>query len=113
MSLYADGGGYNASGTAVAYTPEYAYNGSNVFFQCASGLPPCANGTYDFSGVLGIPGGRGGNLYLSAGCGGDERLRLQLGRQRRRVVARAPVVGQPAALKRSDADGQRGQRHAA
>ncbi len=70
VSLYADGGGYNASGTAVAYTPEYAYNGTNVFFQCASGLPPCANGTYDFSGVLGIPGGRGGNLYLSAGCGG-------------------------------------------
>jgi hypothetical protein len=72
VSFYADGGGYNASGTAVAYTPEYAYNGSNVFYQCASGLPPCANGTYDFSGVLGIPGGRGGNLYLSAGCGGAE-----------------------------------------
>src|ERR1019366_4727822 len=29
VSLYADGGGYNASGTAVAYSPEYAYNGSN------------------------------------------------------------------------------------
>ncbi|HEX5308927.1 MAG TPA: hypothetical protein VFW38_07595 [Solirubrobacteraceae bacterium] len=70
VSFYADGGGYNASGTAVAYTPEFAYNASNVFFQCASGLTPCANGTNDFSGVLGIPGGRGGNLYLSAGCGG-------------------------------------------
>src|SRR5271165_2261556 len=70
VSMYADGGGYNASGTAVAYTPSYAYDGSNVFFQCASGLTPCANGTYDFAGVLGIPGGRGGNLYLSAGCGG-------------------------------------------
>jgi hypothetical protein len=72
VSLYADGYGYNASGTAVAYTPEYAYNGSNVFFQCASGLPPCASGSYDFSGVLGIPAGRGGSLYLSAGCGGAE-----------------------------------------
>ncbi|MGH3267401.1 MAG: hypothetical protein ACRDNS_36065, partial [Trebonia sp.] len=72
VSFYADGGGYNASGTAVAYTPEYAYNGSNVFFQCARGLEPCSNGTDDFSGVLGIPGGRGGNLYLSAGCGGHE-----------------------------------------
>jgi hypothetical protein len=70
VSLYADGGGYNASGTAVAYTPNYAYDGSDVFFQCASGLPPCANGTNDFAGVLGIPGGRGGNFYLSAGCGG-------------------------------------------
>ncbi len=71
MSFYADGYGYGASGTAVAYTPEYAYNGSNVFYQCASGLPPCANGSYDFSGVLGIPSGRGGDLYLSAGCGGQ------------------------------------------
>ncbi len=70
VSMYADGGGYNASGTAVAYTPNYAYDASDVFFQCASGLPPCANGSYDFAGVLGIPGGRGGNLYLSAGCGG-------------------------------------------
>lgn len=70
VSFYADGFGYDASGTAVAYSPEYAYNGSNVFFQCASGLPPCANGSYDYSGVLGIPAGRGGSLYLSAGCGG-------------------------------------------
>ncbi len=70
VSMYADGGGYNASGTAVAYTPNYAYDASDVFFQCASGLTPCANGTNDFTGVLGIPGGRGGSLYLSAGCGG-------------------------------------------
>ena len=33
VSMYADGGGYNASGTAVAYSPSYAYNGSNVFFH--------------------------------------------------------------------------------
>jgi hypothetical protein len=71
VSFFADGYGYGASGTAVAYSPEYAYNGSNVFYQCASGLPPCANGTYDFSGVLGLPSGRGGDLYLSAGCGGQ------------------------------------------
>ena len=70
VSLFADGRGYNASGTAVAYTPEYVYDGSNVFFQCASGLPPCASGSYDYSGPLEIPPGRGGNLYLSAGCGG-------------------------------------------
>jgi len=70
VSMFADGGGYNASGTAVAYTPSYAYDGSNVFFQCASGLTPCANGTNDFSGVLGIPSNRGGDLFLSAGCGG-------------------------------------------
>jgi len=79
VSMFADGRGYDASGTAVAYTPEYAYNGSSVFFQCASGLPPCANGSYDFSGALAIPGGRGGNLYLSAGCGGAPGASCQEG----------------------------------
>jgi hypothetical protein len=70
VALYGDGFGQDASGTAVAYSPNYAYDGSDVFFQCAYGQPPCANGTNDFAGVLGIPGERGGNLYLSAGCGG-------------------------------------------
>jgi hypothetical protein len=70
VGLFADGRGYGASGTAVAYSPEYAYNGSNVFFQCASGLPACAPGSYDFTGELEVPAGRGGELYLSAGCGG-------------------------------------------
>jgi hypothetical protein len=70
VSMFADGGGYNASGTAVAYTPDFAYNGSNVFFQCARGLTPCANGTNDFSGVLGLPANRGGSFYIGAGCGG-------------------------------------------
>lgn len=70
VSLFADGRGYDASGTAVLYTPEYVYDASNVFFQCASGLTPCAAGSNDFAGVLGIPAGRGGDLYLSAGCGG-------------------------------------------
>jgi hypothetical protein len=72
VSLYADGYGYGASGTAVAYSPEYAYSGSNVFFQCDWGLAPCANDTNDFAGVLGVPSGKGGSLYLSAGCGGTE-----------------------------------------
>jgi hypothetical protein len=70
VGMYADGYGQDASGTAVAYTPEYAYDGSNVFFQCAAGLTPCAPGSNDFTGQLEVPAGRGGNLYLSAGCGG-------------------------------------------
>jgi hypothetical protein len=70
-SMYADGYGQDASGTAIAYSPEFAYNGSNVVLQCATGQPPCANGTNDFSGVLGLPTGRGGSFYLSAGCGGQ------------------------------------------
>jgi hypothetical protein len=70
VGFSADGHGYNASGTAVAYSPEYAYDASDVFFQCAAGLSPCANASNDFTGQLEIPAGRGGNLFLSAGCGG-------------------------------------------
>jgi hypothetical protein len=71
VGLFADGRGYDASGTAVAYSPEYVYDGSNVFFQCASGLTPCAPGSNDFTGELEVPAGHGGELYLSAGCGGQ------------------------------------------
>ena len=71
IGMSADGHGNNASGRAVAYSPEYAYNG-NAFFQCAAGLSPCASDGNDFTGVLGIPSGRGGNLYLEAGCGGEK-----------------------------------------
>jgi hypothetical protein len=70
VSLYADGYGQDASGTAVLYTPAFAYDGSDVFFQCAWGLSPCANGTNDFSGVVTLPANRGGNFYIGAGCGG-------------------------------------------
>ncbi len=70
VSLYADGYGYSASGTAALYTPEFAYNGSNVFFQCAAALTACSASGSDFSGTLEIPSSRGGNLYVSAGCGG-------------------------------------------
>jgi hypothetical protein len=71
VSMRADGYGYDASGTAVAYTPEYVYDAANVFFQCAAGLPPCTPGSYDYTGTLTLPAGRSGELYLSAGCGGD------------------------------------------
>jgi hypothetical protein len=70
VTMNADGYGSDASATAVAYTPGFEYNGSNVFFQCAPGLAPCFEGTSNFSGLLKLPADRGGNLYLSAGCGG-------------------------------------------
>jgi hypothetical protein len=70
VSLYADGYGQDASGTAVLYTPAFAYDGSDVFFQCLADLTPCANGTSDFSGVLALPVNRGGDFYIGAGCGG-------------------------------------------
>ena len=70
VNLYADGYGASASGTAVLYTPAFAYDGSDVFFQCAWGLSPCENGTNDFAGVVALPANRGGNFYIGAGCGG-------------------------------------------
>ena len=93
--------------------PTIAYDGSDVFFQCASGLPPCSTGTYDFAGVLGIPGGRGGQPLPQRRLRRRGGLRLQRGRQRRRVVARAAVVGEPPALQRSDTGRQRRRRDAA
>ena len=55
IGMYADGHGYNASGTAVAYTPEYAYDASNVFFQCAAGLTPCSGFSNEYLGQLDSP----------------------------------------------------------
>ena len=71
MNLYADGGGYDTSGTAILYSPAFQYDGSDVVIQCARSLTPCSNGTSDFSGVQSIPANRGGNLYVSATCGGS------------------------------------------
>ncbi|HEY5262247.1 MAG TPA: hypothetical protein VIJ33_09055 [Solirubrobacteraceae bacterium] len=73
VSMYGDGYGYGASGTAVAYSPEFAYNGSNVILQCSSGQPPCSPGSspYDYAGVIALPANRGGDFYIGAGCGGE------------------------------------------
>ena len=68
VSLVADGYGQDASATAVLYTPTPAYDAGDVFYQCANGQPPCP--TNEFTGVLALPTDRGGDLYLSAGCGG-------------------------------------------
>ena len=71
VSMYGDGFGYGASGAAIAYTPDFAYNASNVILQCAVGQPACSNDTNDFSGVLTLPANHGGGFYLGAGCGGE------------------------------------------
>ncbi len=70
VALAAYGAGLDASGTAVAYTPEFGYDAANVFFQCAAGLSPCSPAGPAYTGTLTLPSGRGGRLYLSAGCGG-------------------------------------------
>ncbi|MGH2832953.1 MAG: hypothetical protein ACRDK2_09270, partial [Solirubrobacteraceae bacterium] len=68
-SGYAGGGGYNASGTVVAYTPEFVYPG-DVIFQCAKGLGTCSPNSYSFSGIISLPANAGGGFYIGAGCGG-------------------------------------------
>ncbi|MHB8695233.1 MAG: hypothetical protein ACYDHH_28725 [Solirubrobacteraceae bacterium] len=71
VALAADGSGYNASGVAALYAPAYAYDSTDVFFQCAHGLGPCTtNGGNDFTGTLSIPAGTGGRLTLGANCNG-------------------------------------------
>jgi len=70
VTLAADGYGQDASGTAVLYTPNLAYDASDVFFQCAAQLTACSNSGSNYSGTLPLPTGRGGDVYLSASCGG-------------------------------------------
>jgi hypothetical protein len=56
----------NVSNAAV-YTPAYVHDPTNVTQQCAMTLNryPC-----QFSGVVSLPAGRGGNLYVVARCDG-------------------------------------------
>jgi hypothetical protein len=71
VALSADGSGYNASGVAAAYAPAYAYDATDVFFQCAYGLGACGpNGLNDFTGTLAIPAASGGTLTVGASCNG-------------------------------------------
>jgi hypothetical protein len=66
VNLYADSGGPGGSGDAVLYSPNFAYDSSDVFYQCAQALPGCKT----FSGVVSLPTNRGGNFYAGALCGG-------------------------------------------
>ena len=69
-ALSATGYGWQAVGTAAAFTPAYAYDASNVFLQCVALITACQNGTTEFYGVLEVPPNRGGKLYLAAACTG-------------------------------------------
>ena len=78
-ALSATGYGYQAVGTAAAFTPAYAYDASNVFFQCVAVFIACQNGTTEFYGVLDVPPNRGGKLYLAAACTGVAGRSCSLG----------------------------------
>jgi hypothetical protein len=71
VTMTADGYGADASGTAVAYSPDFAYDAGDVFLQCAYGISACGpGGAVDFTGQLTLPTDRGGGFYLAASCGG-------------------------------------------
>lgn len=70
VTLSADGSGADASGVAALYEPHFAYDGSDVFLQCANGESTCPNGTYDYTAPVALPAGRGGDFFAAASCGG-------------------------------------------
>ena len=71
VSFYADGGGYDASGTAVAYTPEYAYNGVQRLLPVRA-RPGTVRERHRRlrGGARDSRAAAAESLYLSAGCGG-------------------------------------------
>jgi hypothetical protein len=73
LDVYLNGEGYGtgASGTAIVYSPEFAYNASNVVLQCSSGQPACSSNGYIYSGILSLPVNHGGDVYVGAACGGE------------------------------------------
>lgn len=68
LALTADGYGSEAWGAATAYAGERS--ASDVLLQCAAGHEPCYGATNSYIGVLEVPTGRGGDLYLEASCDG-------------------------------------------
>lgn len=70
IGMYASGYGTGAQGTATAYTPEVSPDAADIVLQCAHGASPCSPMGNEFLGELEVPRGRGGDIYLSAGCAG-------------------------------------------
>ncbi len=70
VNLYGDGGGTDASGDALLYTPAQVYP-DDVFFQCAWGLAACGPSGAEYSGPITLPSNAGGGFVASASCGGN------------------------------------------
>ncbi len=79
VGLTADGYGDNATGVAAVLTPEFAPTPSNVLLICAARSAPCQNNTNNYYGAVELPAGRGGNLYLMAGCTGSAGAKCNTG----------------------------------
>ncbi|MDX6676375.1 MAG: hypothetical protein QOE31_427, partial [Solirubrobacteraceae bacterium] len=79
VGLTADGYGDNTTALAAVLTPEFAPTPSNVLVVCAARSTPCQNNTNNYYGPVEIPPGRGGNLYLMAGCTGTTGAKCNSG----------------------------------
>jgi len=67
------GGGGAPSGAATVYTATSAGGASDTFLQCDASTDSCNGAAGNgFSGVVALPADRGGNLYLSASCNGNQ-----------------------------------------
>jgi hypothetical protein len=72
VALSADGYGYaNADAEAGVYQGLAIDDSSDLIFSCvARSATPCQNGTDAFSGVIALPAGHTGDLFVHAGCTG-------------------------------------------
>jgi len=79
VNAYGDGygpsyPGATGSGDALMFTPDFAFGGNNVFFQCAWTLTTNCSAGPDpaaYSGVVAVPANAGGNFFVTAACGGN------------------------------------------
>ena len=113
VSIYADGGGYNASGTAVAYSPQLRLRRLGCLLPMRVRPDPLRERHQRLRRRARDSQRPRRQPLPQRRMRRRIRLRLQLGRQRRRLVAGAAVVGEPPALQRSDAERQRRRRNAA
>jgi hypothetical protein len=61
----------SAVGAAAVYEPALVDDQNDAFLVCSAILQPCQNGTDTFTGLVALPAGRGGDLFVNAECAGD------------------------------------------
>ncbi len=62
--------GQNAAGAAALYEPALADDQNDAFLVCSPILQPCQGSTDTYTGVVSLPGARGGDLFANAECAG-------------------------------------------
>jgi hypothetical protein len=66
VGIAAEGYGAYATATAAMHTPDL--DESSAFLKCVQLIQACQNGLPKYYGTVELPRGRGGSLYLAAGC---------------------------------------------